>query len=180
MTSAHPRTQEQLPEDSRELLDRRAERLRARAAASDDDHVVWVAEFPLGSERYAIPLTELRAALPLKMVTPVPLSPPHVVGILRFQGEVICALSLAAMVGASGWREDPAVLLVVDPGHGRLAALDCERVPKPIALPLARVEAARASQTGPVIPVTTAELESVNLLDLARLLDRRRGPRDAG
>jgi purine-binding chemotaxis protein CheW len=169
-----PRIPEAITEQQLELLERRAARLREKLAANTDEAVLWVAEFPIGDESYALPLEGLRAAVPLKMVTPVPLSPPHVIGILRFQGQVLTAMSLASLLGGRGWREDPAVLLVVDPGMGgRLVAVDCERIPKPVPLPLSLVEAARARATGSVADVTLPGMQQINLVDLRRLLDRR-------
>src|SRR5437016_2076258 len=155
------------------LLLQRAERVRHKPAEADDETLLWVAEFPVGEETYALPLETLRAAVPLKMVTAVPLSPPHVIGILRFQGQIVTALSLASLLGGRGWREDPAVLLVVDPGFGRLVAVDCERIPKPVGLPLKQVEDARAKATGAVAEVTLPGLRQVQLLDLRELMDRR-------
>jgi purine-binding chemotaxis protein CheW len=156
-----------------ELLLRRAERIKHKPPEAVDDNLLWVAEFPVGEETYAIALDKLRAAVPLKMVTPVPLSPPHVIGILRFQGQIVTALSLASLLGGRGWREDPAVLLVVDPGFGRLVALDCERIPKPSGLPHAQVEEARARSSGAVCEITLQGTRQVSLLDLLRLMDRR-------
>ena len=156
------------------LLELRAARVRSRPSDAAEESVFWAAEFPVGEERYAIPLDRLRAALPLRMVTPVPLAPPQVIGILRFQGQILTALSLASLLGGRGWREDPAVLLVVDPGFGRLVALDCEHIPKPVALPAPRVEQARARSTGAVTEIALPGLQQVNLLDLAQLMDRRR------
>ena len=156
-----------------DLLLRRAERVRQKPSEIDEENVLWVAEFPIGEETYALPLDILRAAVPLKMVSAVPLSPPHVIGILRFQGQIVTALSLASLLGGRGWREDPAVLLVVDPGFGRLIALDCERIPKPTGVPHALVEEARARTTGPVCEITLPGMRQVNLLDLLRLMDRR-------
>ena len=158
-----------------DLLVRRAERIRQKPAEAEDENLLWVAEFPVGEETYALPLDTLRAAVPLKMVTPVPLSPPHVIGILRFQGQIVTALSLASLLGGRGWREDPAVLLVVDPGFGRLVALDCERIPKPSGLPQAQVVEARARSTGATCEITLAGTRQVILLDLLRLMDRRQG-----
>ena len=158
-----------------ELLVRRAERIRQKPAEAEDENLLWVAEFPVGEETYALPLDTLRAAVPLKMVTPVPLSPPHVIGILRFQGQIVTALSLASLLGGRGWREDPAVLLVVDPGFGRLVAVDCERIPKPSGLPHAQVAEARARSSGPTYEITLAGARQVSLLDLLRLMDRRQG-----
>lgn len=163
---------EQLPQEVRTVLQLRAERVKL-APKDDEQAVTWVAEFPVGDTTYAMPLTALRAALPLKMVTPVPMSAAHVVGVLRFQGEILTALSLASLLGGRGWRQDPAVLLVVDPGWGRLTAFDCEQIPKPTSLPVSSIENARAVQSGAVLEITTPELRLVNYIDIAKLLDRR-------
>lgn len=162
------------------LLERRAGRVRARPASNDEEALLWVAEFPVGDVTCAIPLDALRAAVPLKSVTPVPHAPPHVIGILRYQGQILTALSLASLLGGLGWREDPAVLLVVDSGFG-LLALDCERIPKPLGLPRALVDEARARGGASGAEITLPDLRQVLLLDLRRLMDRRHPgePRDA-
>jgi purine-binding chemotaxis protein CheW len=165
------RQQEELGPELAELLLRRAERVRLKPTESEDETVLWIAEFRVGEDHYAIPLDVLRAAVPLKMVTSVPLSPPHVVGILRFQGQIVTALSLSSLLGGRGWREDPAVLLVVDVGLGRLVALDCEQIPKPSSIPHALVNEARARTTGPVAEITLPGMRQVNLLDLRRLIE---------
>src|SRR5438445_11631813 len=163
-----------ITQEERELLERRAARLREKPRAAEEESVLWAAEFPVGEDSYALPLDSLRAAVPLKMVTPVPPSPPHVIGILRFQGQILTAMSLSSLLGGRGWHEDPAVLLVVDPGTGgRLFALDCERIPKPISLPISAVEEARGRAKGPLADVTLPGLQQVNLIDLGRLMDRR-------
>jgi len=165
-----PKAPRELTADEREILEVRRDRLRQRPeAAADEEATFWVAEFPVGDERYAVPLQRLRGSVPLRLVTPVPLSPPHVVGILRFQGQVIAALSLAALLGGRGWRQDPAVLLVLEGPSGDLLALDCEQVPQPLAVPLRAVEEARA-RGGAVVPVGLPGARQVNLIDLDRLL----------
>ncbi len=169
-----PRTLDEAQEDElRVLLERRAERLREleQTEANREEVVHWVAEFPLGEERYALPLDTLRAALPLRMVTPVPLSAPHVIGVLRFQGQVLAALSLASLLGGHGWRQDPAVLLVVERGDGELCAVDCEAIPRPLGLPVAAVEAARAQTDGPILEVFSNQ-QLVHLIDPPRLFMR--------
>src|SRR5205085_8152900 len=168
-----PRETKDFAPELNDLLVRRAERVRHKASEVDEENVLWVAEFPIGEETYALPLAPLRAAVPLKMVTAVPLSPPHVIGILRFQGQIITALSLASLLGGRGWREDPAVLLVVDPGFGKLVALDCERIPKPVGLPHKLVEEARARNAGAVAELTLPGMKQVSLIELQRLMDRR-------
>jgi purine-binding chemotaxis protein CheW len=157
------------------LLKERASRLRNRVDAAADESVLMVAEFPLGEERYALPLESLRAALPLRLVTPVPLSQPHVIGVLRYQGSVLAALSLASLLGGHGWRHDPAVLLVVGKGDGELCALDCEAIPRPLSVPTAAVEAARTHEEGPVLEVSLGGRNIIHLIDLPRLFARGAG-----
>lgn len=181
MTSTLRGPEEVQDQEVRVLLEERAARLRGRADGSADETVLMVAEFPLGEERYAIPLDSLRAALPLRLVTPVPLSEPHVIGVLRYQGQVLAALSLAALMGGHGWRQDPAVLLVVDRGDGELCALDCEAIPRPLSLSSAAVEAARTHSEGPVTEVLLSTTRQViHLIDLPRLFARGAGARNAG
>lgn len=170
------RARPELDEYTRELLARRAERLRAIPPSVDEQVVTWVAEFPVGEDRYGLPLSALCAVVPLRRVTPVPLAKPHVIGILRFQGRMVTAVSLASLLGVKGWAEDPAVLLVVDPGWGPLTALDCEQIPKPITVPARALDEARASATGPVIEVATGPT-LLHFIELKRLLDRRTGSR---
>ncbi len=170
------RTHEELATE--EVLRRRAERLarpRSHELTPGDDArgaELAIAEFRLGDERYAFPLSELRAALPLRHVTPVPLAPAHVIGVLRYEGKALAAMSLAALLGVRGWRVDPAVLLVLACGQ-RLVAVDCEVIPKLSSLPLAVVEAARGREREPTIDLTVGDGDIVRLIHLDRLLAGR-------
>jgi purine-binding chemotaxis protein CheW len=178
MSRIRPRAPEAPDAKTQQVLAERAARLRAPATVAHEDPVEWCAEFPVGDERYAIALGALRSAVPLRRVTPVPLSRPHVVGILRFQGQMLTAMSMASLLGIKGWSQDPAVLLVVDAGGGRLVALDCEQIPRPIGLALPAIEAARARTTGGAVVEVVHEGGLIYLVDIARLLDRRKEPRD--
>lgn len=173
MSGAERAPGEDLGEDLAEelaVLERRAARVRARPASLVEEEVLWVAEFPLGEVTCALPLLALRAAVPLRNVTPVPLAPPHVIGLFRYQGQILTALNLASLLGGHGWREDPAVLLVVESGFG-LLALDCERVPQPLGIPRARV--VEPAGHGATAEITLPDQRKVLLLDLRRLVDRR-------
>jgi purine-binding chemotaxis protein CheW len=169
----------ELPAEVAEVLRVRAERLRAAEAGDDEGTELWVAEFPVGQERFALPLESLRAVLPVSTVTAVPLSPPHVVGVLRFDGRITAVLSLASLLRSPGWRQDPTVVVVVDPGWGRLAALDCEAIPRALPVSSAIVEAARAAHPDrPVAEIVMpGERQRLNLIDLRRLLELRREER---
>ena len=161
---------------ARAILERRAEILRQpRAdARAEDEAVLSIAEFSVGDERYALVLGELRAAMRLTGVTPVPLAPPHVVGIFRHEGQILPVFSFAALLGVPGWRRDPEVLLLVEPRGGQLCALDAEQIPIASTLPAAVVEQARArAGDQPVIDVTTADLRRIHLVQrLGALLER--------
>ncbi|HMI86661.1 MAG TPA: chemotaxis protein CheW [Polyangiaceae bacterium] len=169
---------EMITDSVRALLDARAERLRARLEMKAEEATVMVAEFRVGTEVFAIPLQDFRAGVPLKHVTPVPLSPADVIGIVRYQGRVITAFSLASLLRVQGWRMDPTVLLIVEPTPGHLVGLDCEQIPKPSTLPLAAIEKARARNRGAVLELLTPGLAQVKLLDLSALLASRMGNTD--
>ncbi|WP_224364349.1 chemotaxis protein CheW [Hyalangium versicolor] len=143
---------DEVPEAARTELEERAALLRRPPEQEVETQVVWVAEFPLGLERCILPLIQLRAVLPLKSMTPLPLAPPHTLGLLRFQGQVLSAHSLAALVGVKGWTRDPSVLIVVDGQEAGLIAFDCERIPESRALPLAAVEEARTRGMTVLLP----------------------------
>jgi chemotaxis signal transduction protein len=156
---------------AQDLLSLRAARLaQPRAVAGDgDENRLTVAQFSVGDAIYAVPLTDLCAALALRDVTPVPLAPAHVIGVLRWEGRVITAVSLAALLGIRGWRRDPTVLLIVACGR-KLVAVDSEVIPRLGALSRTAIEAARGRRQGPAMEIATAAGGIVNLLDVAQAL----------
>lgn len=163
-----------LPVEVLEILRRRSERVGLnKDGHAQEEATMPVALFSSGGERYAVPLESLRAALPVRVVTPVPLAPAHVVGVLRFRGRLMTAVSLGALLGVRGWQQDPAVLLVVQLGRDRLLAVDCEQVPTPGTLPLRLLEEAWAQARGPIAEITTGDLHRVRVLDLPALLERQ-------
>ncbi len=161
---------EALDQATCDLLERRAERIRSRPADDAEERLLSVADFPVGDERYSISLQALRAIVPLRRVTPVPLAPPHIIGILNFQGQLLTAFSLASLLGIRGWRQDSAVLLVVEQVRGRLVAIDCEEIPQLLMLTAARVDQAWAQATGAVAQLLSEGMQEVKLLDPERLL----------
>jgi len=163
------------PPDLEELLERRAQRVRVPALPLADESAVWIAEFPVGDLRCAVPLEDLRAAVPLRAVTPVPLAAPHVIGVLRFHGQVISALSLGVLLGGTGWREDPVVLLVIDRGGGRPLRGRLRRHPQADQRsPRAHRGGARAGRRPGRHPLAAGPRE-LRLLDLPALLRAREG-----
>ncbi len=124
----------------------------------------------MGDEKYALPMESLKAAIPLKSVTPVPLAPPHVIGILRFEDQIIPAMSLASLLGNRACRKDPTVLLIVEVGRGRIVALDSEQVPRANALPARIMEQVLERQAGPLGEIHMPDGHVITFIDLPRLL----------
>jgi purine-binding chemotaxis protein CheW len=154
------------------LLEERAERLRSRKEAVEDDGA-WAAEFELGGERYALPLERLRACLPLRGVAPVPMARRGVVGITRFEGKVVAVFSLASLLGLRGWRRDPAVLLLLNHGDGFLG-LDCEEIPRSVQLPfsaMASAPEAPGAQRLLSLPQPTGAPKLLRWIDPDKLLE---------
>lgn len=160
------------------LLERRAARLRQQPEDEDRDDSFWVAEVSIGGASYAVPLAELLGVLPVRLVVTVPRAPPQVLGIVRFRGEMVTALSLAWLVGAAGLKRDPSVVVVIGLASGRKVAVDCEGVPKAMALPASigrRAASFEPDGTNPILelPVGTATLR---LVGVGALLEQRFGP----
>lgn len=158
-----------------ELLARRLERLSSRAKTQDEGTTgaTWVATFPVGVELFALPVASLAAAVPLRLVTPVPLAPASLVGVFRHEGEILPVFSLASLLGVRGWRTDPAVVLVLQLKGDRRVGVDCEQVPVPVALETDRVNEARAAEPGPVALVRRPSADPIQLVDPERLLEGR-------
>ncbi len=147
------------------LQARAAELAHGTTEIEPEDEGLAAAMFSVGEEIYAIPLEHLRAAIPLTAVTPIPQAPPHVIGIARFRGQAVTVLSFAAIFGVGGWRVDPGVLVVLEGPDGRLIAVDCEHIPRAVALSRAPITMARSARTGAVVELVLPDIGRVMLLD---------------
>ena len=162
------------------LLDLRAQRLRALPAAQDAEAPSWAAEFPIGQETYGLPLETLRGCVPLRLVTPLPLAPPHVLGVVRFQGEIVTAFSMTMLLGARGWGSDPFVLVVVKLPGDQTVALDCEQIPIQVEVPRSEVERQSLPPGDVAVPVVVSGPRVIQLIDVERLARRVREMSSAG
>jgi purine-binding chemotaxis protein CheW len=78
-----------------------------------------VVEFDLASERYAFPLTDVRGVSLLRDLTPVPCTPPFVLGIFNLRGEIRTVIDLKKFfdLPAAGITELNKIILIK---HGDL------------------------------------------------------------
>ncbi len=83
------------PAQEKELLKARArEMAREPQAAEVEADWLEVLEFDLGNERYALPLAQVRVVSLLKDLTPVPCTPPFVLGVINLRGEIRTVIDL--------------------------------------------------------------------------------------
>lgn len=77
------------------ILRARAQAL-AKASRSNDDlaNLITVVEFRLAHERYALEAAYVREIFALKVLTPVPCTPPFVLGIVNIRGQIISVIDL--------------------------------------------------------------------------------------
>lgn len=83
------------PEESRKILMARA---RALARAPEDratvGELIEILEFRLANENYGIGTSFVREVFPMKAFTPLPGTPPFVLGIINVRGEVLSVIDI--------------------------------------------------------------------------------------
>ncbi|HMZ79069.1 MAG TPA: chemotaxis protein CheW [Acidobacteriota bacterium] len=93
--AAIEQTQTPSGEISRQILRNRARQLALEPPEPASDVLsVAVIEFCLASETYGIELTSVREIIPLKELTPVPCTPPFVLGLMNIRGQLLSVISL--------------------------------------------------------------------------------------
>lgn len=163
-----------------QILERRAARFAIRRLERDVDEGLPVAELVLADSRLAVPLSDLRGVMALRDVRPIPMGPPHVIGLVRYEGALVTAFSLAGLVGVRGWRRDPTVLLAISIEGTRVCAIDSETIPKPAVLASDAIQRARDNASDPArADVLRPDGSIVTLLDVGALVARA-APSDRG
>ncbi|MGB8490158.1 MAG: chemotaxis protein CheW [Bacteroidales bacterium] len=80
-------------------------RMRAAALAREPEpdrgrsSVTEIVEFMIGSARYGIDVTLIREVFPFKDFTPLPGTPPHIIGVINMRGQVIPVVGLLRYFG---------------------------------------------------------------------------------
>lgn len=81
--------------DARQILRARAQALaRPPARAVVAETLVELLEFRLAQEKYALEARYVREVCPLKSLTPLPCTPPFVLGIVNVRGRIVPVLDL--------------------------------------------------------------------------------------
>ena len=83
------------PEAERSILKKRAKELAHEPERREKaDEMLDEVEFDLANERYAFPLAQVREVSVLRELTPVPCTPPFVLGIMNLRGEIRTVVDL--------------------------------------------------------------------------------------
>lgn len=75
--------------------------------------------FRIESELLALPVEDVQEVLMMQPLTPVPLAPPHVVGLLNLRGQIMPAIDLRRRLGFSqrGDTIEASLLVIKQGGH---------------------------------------------------------------
>lgn len=65
----------------------------------DSGEQIDIVEFELNEEKYAIDITMVREVVEIQPITPLPRTPPYVIGIINLRGEVTHVIDLAILLG---------------------------------------------------------------------------------
>jgi purine-binding chemotaxis protein CheW len=86
----------ELPAERQQQLLKARARALARARQAEPEPVLWleVLEFRLANTRYAVETTWVREVWPLRELTPVPCTPPFVLGVINVRGRILSVLDL--------------------------------------------------------------------------------------
>lgn len=83
------------PEKKKKILKDRAKRLAHEPESREDkESSIEVVEFLLASERYAVESEYVREVCPLKNLTPLPLTPLFVMGIINVRGQILSVIDI--------------------------------------------------------------------------------------
>jgi|GEM_PF-950845 len=73
--------------------------ITASSGQIDSTEQIDIVEFELNEDRYAIDITMVREVVEIQPITPLPRTPPYVIGIINLRGEVTHVIDLAILLG---------------------------------------------------------------------------------
>jgi purine-binding chemotaxis protein CheW len=80
-----------------------------------------------GSAYFAIPMADVRQVLRHPVVTPIPLTPPGLLGVVNVRGEIVPLLDTAVLAGTGSLDKPPFAVLVT--GRDETLALATDELP---------------------------------------------------
>jgi purine-binding chemotaxis protein CheW len=161
-----------IPPDGAQILRDRARALaRPPASAPLAETLIELLEFRLAQERYAVETQYVREVYPLKELTPLPCTPPFVLGIVNVRGRILPVLDLKKFfdLPEPGLTDLHRVILVR--GHGLELGLLADATVGVLSIAVGSLQPSLPTLTGirgDYLKGVTAE--RLVVLDLARIL----------
>lgn len=86
--------------ETQQVLRARAEALaRQPKTQGDEQDALQLTEFVLASETYAVESRFIREIYPLKDITPIPCTPPFVIGMINMRGQILTVINVKTFFG---------------------------------------------------------------------------------
>ncbi|UCH34028.1 MAG: purine-binding chemotaxis protein CheW [Armatimonadota bacterium] len=127
----------------------RAARLRAeRHAEHRAPESLALVTFRLGNESYAVPADHARGIIARQAIVPIPSTPPHVLGVTSFRGEILPVFDLKVMLGLSQQPATPEYFVIARPGADS-AALGCDSCPDIVQVLADDIKPPRSTMASP-------------------------------
>ncbi|MCP3983924.1 MAG: purine-binding chemotaxis protein CheW [bacterium] len=128
--------------------------------------------FPLGADRYALPVDRVREVVRLRQITPVPRVPADILGVISLRGEIVQVLDLSQRLGGSiGLRTPTSRIVVLHGREGDAAGLLVETIASVLRVPEHAFRDAPDSDTDFVSRLCEDEGDFVSILNLEKVLD---------
>lgn len=96
---SEPDKKDEKDKENKKILRKRAQALACQIEEKKDDEQIEAVEFSLSTEKYAIESTWVSEVHPLKELTPVPCTPPFVLGIINVHGRIVSVIDLKKFFG---------------------------------------------------------------------------------
>lgn len=110
----------QLQADSNiwQILQERAQALSAQQTETTIEQGEETLTFRLGHDGFRIPAQHIREVQPLRTWTPLPTTPPFVIGLVNVRGKILTALDLRPLLGVPQQPPSSDAFLIIIHGHG--------------------------------------------------------------
>ncbi len=133
--------------------DQRILRERAEALAKvnlEDDFDYWsmeVVEFLFAEERYALPTSVIKEVLPLRGLTPLPYTPPFILGIINVRGEIFSVMDFRVFFHLPEKRSSKTHVILITDGALELG-IAVDTILETSSIPLYKVKPPPSTWTG--------------------------------
>ncbi len=171
-------------EETRRILKSRAQALSRRTGPTEaSGERLEVVEFVLAQECYAVESQHVRDVYPLEQLTPVPCTPPFVLGIVNLRGEILSLIDIKKFFDLpEKGLTDLNKVIVLESGKMRFGIL-ADVIVGVHRIPVADIQPSLPTLTGireeylkGVTPNRTVILDAGKLLDDARIIVQEQVP----